>query len=236
MFVYGKNACREILESDKYVIKAFFEVNKPHELLSLTKKRNIPTVYLTKKELDQQFSSHHQGVALEIKDYPVLSLHDALTRYSSIINPVLILLDGITDPHNLGAIIRSVEAGGVQGIILPKNRSVGITPTVAKVASGALEHVDIIEVTNPSQTVEELKKNGYWIVGTDMVADKRYDEIDVSVPLCIIIGSEGKGISRLLKEKADYNVFIPMKGTANSLNASVSAGIIIFEILKKKGF
>ena len=136
--------------------------------------------------------------------------------------------------HNFGAIIRTCEAAGVAGIIIPKNRSVKISGTVAKVSSGAIEHVKIIEVTNLRNTLEILKNRGFWNVGTSLDAKKSYTEIFVDTPLCLVIGSEGKGMSRLLKETVDYNVKIDMVGHANSLNASVSAGIIIFDILRKK--
>ncbi len=144
------------------------------------------------------------------------------------------MLDGITDPHNFGAIIRSSEAGGVAGIIIPKKRSVKITGTVAKVSSGAIEHVKIVEVVNLRNTIDKLKKVGFWAIGTDLEADKSYQDIDVTVPQLLVIGSEGKGISKVIKDNVDYNVKIGMAGKINSLNASVSAGILIFDILRKK--
>jgi 23S rRNA (guanosine2251-2'-O)-methyltransferase len=144
------------------------------------------------------------------------------------------MLDGITDPHNFGAIIRSAEAGGIAGIIIPKNRSATITGTVVKVSSGAIEYVQIVEVTNLRNALNTLKENGFWTVGTDLESQKSYTEIDVTTPLVVVIGSEGKGMSKLIKDTVDYTVKIDMAGSINSLNASVSAGIIIFEILRKK--
>jgi 23S rRNA (guanosine2251-2'-O)-methyltransferase len=236
MHIYGKNPCKEILTTDKAIIRAFIEKGTNDDVVQSLIRKGIEIKYLIKNEMNTKFTGNHQGIVFEVEDYQMLTIDEAIRKYPSSSLPVFIMLDGITDPHNLGAIIRSAEAGGVKAIILPKNRSVSVNGTVAKVASGALEHMDIVEVTNLTQTIEKLKKLNYWIVGTDMVADKLYTDIDVSSALCVIIGSEGKGVSKLLKSSVDYLVKIPMVGQVNSLNASVSAGIIIFEILKKKGF
>lgn len=236
IMIHGKNPCKEILTTEKPVMRAFLEKGANSDLIPLLKKKGIEIITLEKNDFNGRFQGTHQGIALEIADYKLLSLEEALKKHQDRTNPVFLMLDGITDPHNLGAIIRSAEAGGVSAIIYPKNRSVGVTGTVAKVASGSLEYMDLVEVTNLTQTVEKLKKQGFWIVGTDMDGTKNYSDIDVSTPLCVIIGGEGKGISRLLKETADFLVRIPMVGHVNSLNASVSAGIVIFEILRKKGF
>jgi 23S rRNA (guanosine2251-2'-O)-methyltransferase len=232
--IYGKNPCREILETGKTVLQGYAVIGTNRDLLDLAKQKRIPITLLEKTLFDSRFKGNNQGIVLEIEEYSTKTFEAAMEQMKGIKNPLLIMLDGIEDPHNFGAIIRSAEAGGVFGIIIPKNRSVGITGTVAKVSSGAIEHMNIIEVTNLNQTIEKLKKLGFWIVGTDLEATKRYDEIEVDTPLCLIIGNEGKGLSRLVKENADYNVKIPMVGKTNSLNASVSAGIIIFEILRKR--
>ncbi|MCK7486503.1 MAG: 23S rRNA (guanosine(2251)-2'-O)-methyltransferase RlmB [Bacillus subtilis] len=195
----------------------------------------MPYSVLDKTSFDRGFPGNHQGVVFEIDGYKTLSLEEAFAKHRDVARPFYLMLDGIEDPHNLGAIVRSAEAGGVTGVIIPKDRSVGITGTVAKVASGALEYLDVIEVTNLAQTIDKLKKRGFWIVGTAMDAVKKHTDIDVSTPLCVVIGSEGKGMGRLIGESVDYSVRIPMAGKANSLNASVAAGIIIFEILRKRG-
>ncbi len=143
------------------------------------------------------------------------------------------MLDHLEDPHNLGAIVRTVEAAGIDGIIIPKDRSVEINSTVMSVSTGALENVDIIKVTNLTKTIEELKNKGYWIIGSDMEG-LDYMEIDYDIPICLIIGNEGKGMSRLVKESCDHIVSIPMKGEINSLNASVATGILIYGILNKR--
>lgn len=232
--IYGKNAVREVLDSDKTVLQGFIVKGTNEDLLQTAQRKKIRMTVLDKALFDSKFFGNHQGIVLEVEEYKTLTLEEALIRIRNVKNPLLLMLDGIEDPHNFGAIIRSAEAGGVSGIIIPKNRNVGVTGTVVKVASGAIEHLDIIEVTNLNQTIEKLKKAGYWIVGTDVAAEKNYDQIAVDVPLCLIIGNEGKGISRLVKENADYSVKIPMVGKTNSLNASVSAGILVFEILRKR--
>jgi len=232
--IYGTNPAVEILNSERKVFKAYLIKDTNKELEAILQKKSVKIDYLDKHDFKKEFLGNHQGIILEVEDYKILTLDDFLKKIDISKNPLVLMLDGITDPHNLGAIIRSAEAGGVSGIIIPKNRSAGVNATVVKVSSGAIEYIDIIEVTNLRNTIEVMKKKGFWTVGTDLQADKEYQEIDVSVPLVLVIGSEGKGISKLIKETVDYNVKIEMVGKINSLNASVSAGILIFEILRKK--
>ncbi|OHE40102.1 MAG: 23S rRNA (guanosine(2251)-2'-O)-methyltransferase RlmB [Tenericutes bacterium GWF2_57_13] len=235
VMIYGKNPCKEILAAGRPVRGAFIQSGTNADLAAGLKAAGIPFCVLDKKAFDRNYPGNHQGVVFEIDGYKTLTLDEAFSKHAAIVHPLYLMLDGIEDPHNLGAIIRSAEAGGVTGIIIPKDRSVGITGAVAKVASGALEYLDVIEVTNLAQTIEKLKKHGFWIVGTAMDAVKKHTDIDVSTPLCVVIGSEGKGMGRLIKDSVDYCVRIPMAGKANSLNASVAAGVIIFEILRKRG-
>jgi len=232
--IFGKNPCREILTTGRNVLQGYVQKETNRDLCDLAQKTMIPMTILDKATFDSRFKGNTQGIVLEIEEYKTISLEEEIAKLKGVKNPLLLMLDGIEDPHNFGAIIRSAEAGGAAGIIIPKNRSVGITGTVAKVSSGAIEHIDIIEVVNLNQSIEKLKRAGFWIVGTDLQAQKRYDEIVADTAICLIIGNEGKGISRLVKENADYCVKIPMVGKTNSLNASVSAGILIFEILRKK--
>lgn len=234
VYIFGKNPVTEILKSDKKVIRAFFLEQIKPEYMVLINAKKIPYEILKKRDFEKKFVGNTQGLVLEIEDYKTISIEEALASSKNIKNPFYIMLDGIEDPHNFGAIIRSAEAGGCNGIIIPKNRSVKITGTVAKVSSGAIEYIDIIEVTNLNQTIEKLKKNGFWIIGTDLNTDKSYEDIFVDKPLCLVIGSEGKGLSKLVKENVDFSVKIPMVGRTNSLNASVSAGILIFDILRRK--
>lgn len=144
------------------------------------------------------------------------------------------ILDGLEDPHNLGAILRSADATGADAIIIPKNRSVSLNQTVAKVSTGAIEYVDVVQVTNLTQTIQELKKQGYWVVGLELDGSIYYDEQDYKGNIAIVVGSEGKGISRLVKENCDVLVKIPMYGKVNSLNASVSAGLILYEVVRNR--
>ena len=232
--IFGKNPSIEILQINKKIYKAFIMEDTNQDLVVKLKKRNVEIVTLSKHSFKKQFLGNHQGIVLEIEEYKTISLKTFLDNLDIKSNPLVLMLDGITDPHNFGAIIRSAEAGGVKGIIIPKNRSVKITGTVAKVSSGAIEYIDIIEVTNLRNALETLKENGFWTIGTDLDAKKSYKDIDVSSPLVLVIGSEGKGISNIIKNNVDYNVKIDMVGKINSLNASVSAGILIFEILRKK--
>jgi len=232
--VFGKNPVMEILNSDKNVFRAYVMEGTNKDIERLLFKKHIEKQVIGKQEFKRKFQGNHQGVVIEIEDYKIYDLNEFLSSINTSDNPLVLMLDGITDPHNFGAIIRSCEAGGVAGIIIPKNRSAKITGTVAKVSSGAIEHVKIVEVTNLRNTLNKLKDNGFWAVGTDLNAEKNYEDIDVDTPLVLVIGSEGKGISKIIRDNVDYNVKINMIGKINSLNASVSAGILIFDILRKK--
>jgi len=232
--IYGKNSCREIIENKKDIIKAYIMIGTNSDFVNILTRRKINIEFIDKSLFKKTFSGNHQGIVLEIEDYKTYSLNDFLSGLELKNNPYLIMLDGITDPHNFGAIIRTAEAGGVSGIIIPKNRSVKLGGVVSKTSSGAIENMKIIEVTNLRNTIEVLKEKGFWTIGTSLDAKEDYSSIFVDRPLCVVIGSEGKGMSRLLKETVDFNVKINMVGKVNSLNASVSAGIIIFEILRKR--
>ncbi|MCK7487996.1 MAG: 23S rRNA (guanosine(2251)-2'-O)-methyltransferase RlmB [Bacillus subtilis] len=232
--VFGKNPAKEYLSTGKPIIKAYLLENNHADIVDQLKRREIVLEVLGKPAMDRKFAFIHQGVVFDTPDFPTIALEDALRKYQSRVHPLLVLLDGIEDPHNLGAIIRTAEAAGAQAIVIPKNRAAGITGTVVKVSTGAIEHIDIVEVVNLNQTIEKLKKQGYWIVGTTLEAKQPYTEINIDTPLAIVIGNEGKGMSRLVRETVDYNVTIPMAGTTNSLNASVSAGVILFDILRRR--
>lgn len=232
--VYGKNSCQEILDVNKDIIQAYIMENTNADFLHILQRKNVKINVLSKHDFKKKFLGNHQGIVLEIEDYKTYDFKEFIKTLDFSTNPVLVMLDGITDVHNFGAIIRTCEAAGVAGIIIPKMRSVRLTGTVAKTSSGAIEHVKIVEVTNLRNTLVDLREYGFWNIGTSLDAEKNYDEVFVDRPLCIVIGSEGKGMSRLIKETVDFNVKINMIGKINSLNASVSAGIIIFDILRKK--
>jgi 23S rRNA (guanosine2251-2'-O)-methyltransferase len=232
--IYGKNPVTEALKAKRKIIKAIVMNGTNNDLVIKLQAMNIPITFLDKQKFKDAYKGVNQGIVVEAENYETLNLIEFLSTIDIKKDPLILMLDEIQDPHNLGAILRSAEAGGVSAVIIPKNRSVGITPAVIKTSSGAIEYVPIIEVTNLSQTAERLKAEGFWIVGTSLDASISYEEIFIDRPLCVVIGNEGKGMSRLLKEKCDLLVKIPMHGRINSLNASVGAGIIIFDIQRRK--
>jgi len=223
MLVFGKNVLKELINNNTKIHKAF--VYKNFDEKELLNKLNCQIKYLEKYELDKMVSGTHQGIILQIDDYKYFDIEDLNENK-------IVMLDHIEDPHNLGAIIRTCEAAGINNIIIPKDRSVDVNSTVMKTSVGTLNTVKIAKVTNLSNTIDYLKKQGYWIIGTDMQGTD-YKKIDYTGKIVIIIGNEGKGISRLVSEKCDFIASIPMKGKVNSLNASVAAGIIIFESIKE---
>lgn len=230
MYLYGKNVVKELLSEKKKIQKVYIYKNfHDQNLISELTKRNIKIQYLEKKELDQLVKGVHQGIIVSVSDYKYANMNDFIKKDDSFI----VILDHLEDPHNFGAIIRTCEAAGVDGIIIPKNRSVMVNATVAKVSVGALEKIPIAQVTNLSQTIEKLKQEGFWIVGTDMQGTS-YDEIDYRGKIAIVVGNEGSGMSRIVKESCDFIATIPMIGTINSLNASVSTGIVIYEAVKSR--
>jgi 23S rRNA (guanosine2251-2'-O)-methyltransferase len=233
MIVSGRNNVKEILKNFKKnngIKNAILQNNfNENDILSLLKNRNIPIKYTEKTKLDTIAKNNHQGVILEIGDYNYCSIDDIIKNKD---NCKIVILDHLEDPHNLGAIVRTVEASGIDGIILPINRSVSVNETVMKTSVGTLYDVKICQVTNLSNTIKYLKKNGFWIYSADMDGES-YSNITFSPKSCLIIGNEGNGISRIIRESSDYIVSIPMYGKVNSLNASVAAGILIYEMVKK---
>ena len=230
-FIYGKNVVKEAINANKNIFQLLLSANNK-ELIDLAKAKHFNYKILDNKELNKLVDGLHQGAIAEVESYQYYSLQNIIDGARKN-NPLVIILDGLEDPHNLGAIIRTSEAAGVDGIIIPKRRSVGVNNTVAKVSTGALEYVKVSEVTNLNNAIAELKKNGYWIVGAE-IGDKSQDfrEVKYDMPVALVVGSEGKGISRLVLENCDYIVRIPMFGHVNSLNASVSCAILIYEIIK----
>lgn len=228
MLVYGRNVAKEILKNNKVVKKITLQKDfSDKEILSLIEKRKIKTEYLDKKGFSRFDKFSHQGIILDIEDF-------CYTDYTSFLdeeNAKVVILDHIEDPHNLGAIIRTCEAAGITGIIIPKDRSVDVNSTVMKTSAGALENVKISQVTNLVNVIGELKENGFWIVGTAMNSDTDYRDIDYTGKFALVIGNEGKGMSKVVTEECDYIAKIPMYGKINSLNASVAAGIMIYEMI-----
>ena len=234
MKVYGKNVAIETLKDNKKIYKIYLSNKfKDEEILSLIDKRKINTKILDNKELDRMCKGLHQGIILEVEDIKVYSFDEVILGITKDY-PLVVILDHLEDPHNLGAIIRSSEAFGVDAIILPNDRSVGITSTVVKTSVGTIEKVKIINVPNINNTIRKLKDLGYWIVGTDMEGTN-YTEIDYKTKIGLVVGNEGKGMSKVTRENCDYIAKIPMKGTVNSLNASVACGIFLSEINRSRG-
>ena len=230
MIVYGRNVAKEVLQKNKKVKKIYIQKDfSDKTIISLIEKRNLSYEYLDKNMLRKFEKYSHQGIILDIEDFVYSNIDEMFND-----NPeTVVLLDHIEDPHNLGAIIRTCEAAGIKWIIIPKDRSVLVNATVMKTSAGAVENVNVVLVTNLNDVIKKMKKANYWIVGTDMNGDD-YREIDYSGKTCIIIGNEGKGISKSIESSCDFIAQIPMYGKVNSLNASVAAGIIIFEVVHSK--
>ena len=229
MLVFGRNVAKEILKSDKKVEKIIIQEDfNDDSVISLIEKRKINPQIMSKREFSKFDKYSHQGIILYIEDFKYCELEDFIFEE----NAKVVILDHLEDPHNLGAIIRTCEAAGINGIILPKDRSVSVNSTVMKTSTGALENVKISMVTNLNQTIKKLKDNGFWIVGTDMENSVDYREIDYSGKIALVIGSEGFGMSDSVKKSCDFIARIPMHGKINSLNASVAAGIMIYEVIR----
>ena len=230
MLVYGKNVCLEYLQKNEKVRKIYLQDNFSDENLKfLIGKLNIQPKYMPKYELDKLANGLHQGIILDVQDFVYTDYHDFIDDNESCV----VILDHLEDPHNLGAIIRTCEAAGVSGIIIPKDRSVEVNATVIKTSVGAIENIPVSMVTNLNSTIQDLKDNGFWIVGTDMNGTD-YREIDYKGKIAIVIGNEGKGMSRIVRESCDFIAEIPMYGKVNSLNASVASGIMIYEVIRQK--
>ncbi len=226
MYIYGKNVAKEALLEKGKVKKAFVYKNfNDKDLLEQLSKQNIKLNYMEKYDLDKLSKGNHQGIILEVADYKYASLDEIMEEN------IIVMLDHLEDPHNFGAIIRTCEAAGIKSIIIPKDRSVRVNGTVTKVSVGTIENVKISMVNNLVNTLKELKNNDYWIIGTDMEGTD-YKLLDYSGKIVIVIGSEGTGLSRLVKENCDFIASIPMNGTVNSLNASVAAALVIYEAVR----
>ena len=232
-YIYGKNTVKAALMNSGRSCK-LFTVKKNDEFINLAKKNKIEYEIVDNEYLNKLVGNNHQCVALEIKDYSYVTV-DEIIKETKLNYPFVVMLDGLEDPHNLGAILRTCDAAGVDGVIIGKNRSVKLNSTVAKVSTGAIEYVKVAEVTNLTNTIKYLQSKGFWVVGAEACSKSvLYTEVKYDMPVCLVIGSEGKGISRLVSENCDYLVKIPMVGHVNSLNASVSCAILIYEIIKNR--
>lgn len=229
MYIYGKNVAREKLNSNEQITKIYLADNfSDKEIFNLIKKRNIKYNIVPNKFLDNKVDGLHQGIVIESPDVDLYSF-DYIESINKK-NPIIVMLDHLEDPHNFGAIIRTCEALGVDAIIIPKDRNVNVNATVVKTSAGAIYNMPIIMVSNLLSSINKLKDMGYWIIGTDMNGED-YTKIDYNMPICLIIGNEGHGMSKVLKDNVDFMAMIPMAGKINSLNASVSCGIVLSRIV-----
>lgn len=235
--VAGRIPAIEVLKSERDINKIFLQEglsgSKISEILGLAKKRNIQVQMVPKSKLDTLVDGmNHQGIVVAAAAFQYADLDDLFAAAAlKKEDPFFIILDGLEDPHNLGSIMRTADASGAHGIIIPKRRAVGLTATVAKASTGAIEHVPVVRVTNLVQTINELKDRGVWLYGTDMKGQD-YRQWDTKLPIAVVMGNEGKGISRLVKEQMDGMVTIPMVGHVQSLNASVAASLLMYEVYR----
>ncbi len=237
--IEGRNPIIEALRSDRPIDKLMISNTSKEgsikKIIGMAKEKNVVIQYVDKHKLDEISTSHsHQGVIAVVSDYKYYELEDllAIARERGE-DPFFIILDEITDPHNLGTIIRTADAVGAHGVIIPKRRSVHITSVVAKASAGAVEYVPVCIVTNIANTIKQLKKEGLWIAAADMDGGVFYEQ-DLTGPLALVIGSEGFGVSRLVKQNCDFVVKMPMIGNVSSLNASVAGGILLYEIFRQR--
>ncbi len=238
--VEGRNSVIELLESGKDINKIFISNGEKHgsinKIIAMAKEKKVIITEVDKNKIRQMSQTdNNQGVIAIVPPFDYCEIDDII-EYAKSKNekPFVVILDGIEDPHNLGSIIRTAETAGVHGIIIPKRRAAGVNSTVTKVSAGATQYMKIARVNNINEAIKELKENDVWVCGTDMDTKKYYYEQDLTGGICIVIGSEGYGMSRLVKENCDFLVKIPMNGKITSLNASVSAGIVIYEVVKQR--
>ena len=237
--IEGRNAVLEAFRSGKCVDKLFIldgcQDGPVRTIAREARKTDTIINYVSKEILDQLSETHaHQGVIAQVAAYDYSTVDEILARAEEKGEaPFLIILDNVEDPHNLGAIIRTANLAGAHGVIIPKRRAVGLTSTVAKTSAGAINYTPVAKVTNIVRTIEELKEKGIWFVCADMGGETMYD-LDLTGPMGLVIGNEGEGVSRLVREACDFTASIPMKGDIDSLNASVAAGVLAYEIVRQR--
>ncbi|WP_449538461.1 23S rRNA (guanosine(2251)-2'-O)-methyltransferase RlmB [Ferdinandcohnia sp. Marseille-Q9671] len=238
-FIIGKNPVIEALKSERDINKIWIAEGsnrgQMNQITSLAKETNVLVQFVPKKKIDQMVEGNHQGVVAQVAAYEYSEVDDILAAAEKRNEPpFIILLDELEDPHNLGSILRTADAAGAHGVIIPKRRAVGLTATVAKASTGAIEYVPVARVTNLARTIDELKERGVWIVGTDAKGKEDYRNVDGNMPIGLVIGSEGKGMGRLIRDKCDFLLRLPMQGKVTSLNASVAASLLMYEVYRKR--
>lgn len=240
--VEGRNAVIELLESGKDINKIFIEKGDKqgsiHKIIAMAKERRVIITEVEKSKFFQMATSNNpQGVIAMVPPFDYCDVYDIMQEAERRKeDPFILILDGIEDPHNLGSIIRTAETAGVHGIIIPKRRAVAVNSTVNKVSAGAAQYMKVARVSNIKETITKLKTQGVWVCGTDMHTNTYYYNQNLTGPLAIVIGSEGLGMSRIVTEACDFLIKIPMKGNITSLNASVSAGIVVYEAVKQRNY
>ena len=230
MLIYGRNVCEVALKENVKIRKIYLQEGfSDKKLLNMIEKIKLKPTYLLKRKMDDLVNGIHQGIIFDVSDYKYADIDKLLGE-----NKFVVMLDHLEDVHNLGAIIRTCEAAGVDAIIIPENREVLVNGSVIKTSAGCAYQMDIVKVVNLARTIDYLKDNNYWVVGTSLDTDLDYREVDYSGNICLVIGNEGKGISALISKKCDFVTKIPMYGRTNSLNASVAAGIMIYEVIRNR--
>ncbi|ULL13366.1 23S rRNA (guanosine(2251)-2'-O)-methyltransferase RlmB [Paenibacillus sp. H1-7] len=239
-FIAGKHSVLEALRSGRTINKIWIAENAQKQLtqpiIAEAKQQGVIVQTADKRKLDQMVENvQHQGVVAQVAAYDYVEVDDIL-EYARSRNeePFILILDEIEDPHNLGSILRTADCTGVHGVIIPKRRSVGLTATVSKTSAGAVEYVRVARVTNLAQTIEQLKEQGVWVAGTDVAAPQPLYQTNLNMPLALVIGNENKGMGRLIKEKCDFLLKLPMFGHINSLNASVAASVFMYEVVRQR--
>jgi 23S rRNA (guanosine2251-2'-O)-methyltransferase len=238
-FIIGKNPVLEALRAERDINKIFIaegsQGGQMQQVIGLAKTNGVLVQFVPKKKLDQMAEGIHQGVVAAVAAYEYAEVDDLFAAAEKKNEtPFFLLLDEIEDPHNLGSIMRTADAVGAHGIIIPKRRAVGLTATVAKASTGAIEHIPVARVTNLARAIDELKEKGVWIAGTDAKGSEDYRRFDGTMPLGLVIGSEGKGMGRLIRDKCDFLIHLPMAGHVTSLNASVAAALLMYEVYRKR--
>ncbi|MZQ83392.1 23S rRNA (guanosine(2251)-2'-O)-methyltransferase RlmB [Paenibacillus sp. 5J-6] len=239
-YIGGKHSVMEAIRAGRTINKIWIAENAQKQfagpIVAEAKNLGILVQFTDKRKLDQMVEGlQHQGVIAQVAAYEYVEVEDILAKAKALgQDPFILILDEIEDPHNLGSILRTADCTGVHGVIIPKRRSVGLTATVSKTSAGAVEYVPVARVTNISQTIEQLKEQGVWVAGTDVTAAQDVYKANFSMPIALVIGNEGKGVGRLIKERCDFLVKLPMAGNVNSLNASVAAGVLMYEVVRQR--
>ena len=237
--IIGKNPVIEALNSERkvYSVSVLDKLNKKtaDEIYEAAERKGVTVDRVSRGKLDNLTNGRHQGIVASVEGYDYATLEDLFKSSESRDElPLFIILDEIEDPHNLGAILRTADATGAHGVIIPKRRAVGLTQAVAKASAGAIEHIPVVQVTNIVQTIKELKERNVWIVGTSKEGSDDYRTLDGETALALVIGNEGKGVSRLVLESCDWTVSLPMVGEIPSLNASVASSLLLYEVYRKR--